>query len=246
MARPTTTEQRFILYVKTHNITKMKYLGKTESKDPHAYNGSGKYWKRHLKKYGYDYTTEILLVTKNKEEIKETGLFFSKLWNVVESKEWANLKLEEGDGGWSHINTKEDYLRRSESFKGDKNPMFGKRGEKSPIFGTKQSLDHKEKRIEKIKGRNHTEASKKLMSVNHTKKAIGMKWFHNPCTKHEKRFFIGLEDAGYLPGRISTPNTKGMKKYVNVNTGETKMFFPEEVDATIYKTKKDMLNGKTY
>lgn len=38
------------LYVKTHNITGLKYLGKTNNKDPHSYKGSGKYWILHCKK----------------------------------------------------------------------------------------------------------------------------------------------------------------------------------------------------
>lgn len=88
------------LYVKTHNKTGLKYLGKTTSKDPYSYPGSGTYWSNHIKKHGYDCTTEILLATKDKEELKETGLFFSKLFNIVNSKEWANLKEESGDGGW--------------------------------------------------------------------------------------------------------------------------------------------------
>jgi hypothetical protein len=92
------------LYVKTHNRTNMKYLGKTSSKNPYTYKGSGKYWKNHIKKHGYDVTTIILLCAKCEKEISETGVFFSKLFNVVESKEWANLKEEKGDGGWDHIN----------------------------------------------------------------------------------------------------------------------------------------------
>lgn len=87
------------LYVKTHNKTGLKYLGKTVNKDPHRYTGSGKVWLRHLKKHGLDYTTQILLATEDKNELKETGLFFSRLWNIVESKEWANLMPESGDGG---------------------------------------------------------------------------------------------------------------------------------------------------
>lgn len=87
------------LYVKTHNITGFKYLGKTTSKNPHQYKGSGLVWKRHLEKHGYDYTTEILLATEDEKEIKETGIFFSNLFNVVKSKDWANLMEEQGQGG---------------------------------------------------------------------------------------------------------------------------------------------------
>lgn len=99
------------LYVKTHNKTGLKYLGKTNQKDYHSYTGSGVYWIRHLEKHGYDYTTEILLETENKEELKETGLFFSRLFNVVKSKEWANLQEEKGDGVSSEYARQENHRR---------------------------------------------------------------------------------------------------------------------------------------
>jgi len=86
------------LYVKTHNKTGLKYLGKT-TMNPEIYKGSGKYWLRHIKKHGDDISTQLLLVTELEEEIKETGVFFSNIWNVVESKEWANLMVETGTGG---------------------------------------------------------------------------------------------------------------------------------------------------
>lgn len=86
------------LYVKTHTKTGLKYLGKTVRKDPHKYTGSGKVWKRHLLKHGFTYTTQILLATEDKQELMETGLFFSKLFNVSGSADWANLIDERGDG----------------------------------------------------------------------------------------------------------------------------------------------------
>jgi hypothetical protein len=88
----------FYLYKKTHNKTGLKYLGYTK-KDPQKYLGSGVWWTRHLKEYGTDVTTEVLLVCGSKQEIKEKGRYYSELWNVVESDQWANLKIEEADGG---------------------------------------------------------------------------------------------------------------------------------------------------
>lgn len=87
------------LYVKTHNKTGLKYLGKTSKCDPYSYKGSGKYWVKHIDKHGYDVNTEILLATEDLTELKDTGIFFSKLWNIVESNEWANLMMETGTGG---------------------------------------------------------------------------------------------------------------------------------------------------
>lgn len=99
------------LYLKTHTKTGLKYLGKTTNKDPHKYYGSGKYWRRHLEKHGYNYTTEILHKSTNHEEIKEKGLYFSKLWNIVESIEFANLQEEKGDGVSSEFASQENNRR---------------------------------------------------------------------------------------------------------------------------------------
>jgi len=87
------------LYKKTHRITGLMYLGKTTAKDPHSYSGSGKYWKAHLNKHGFDYETEILKECVTNDEVKQWGEYYSELWNIVESSDWANLKSESGDGG---------------------------------------------------------------------------------------------------------------------------------------------------
>ena len=97
--------KKTILYVKTHNITGLKYFGKTTCKDPFEYRGSGKYWSRHIRKYGYDVTTEILGIFKDRIWLQLFSYEFSFINNIVESKDWANLKEENGlDGGWDSLN----------------------------------------------------------------------------------------------------------------------------------------------
>jgi hypothetical protein len=59
------------LYVKTHRKTGLKYLGKTNSRYPHKYSGSGIYWTNHLKEHGYDVKTEILHECQTNEELHE-------------------------------------------------------------------------------------------------------------------------------------------------------------------------------
>jgi hypothetical protein len=86
------------LYKKTHRNTGLNYLGKT-TQDPFKYKGSGTIWVRHIKKHGNDVDTVILKECATNEEVKSWGLYYSNLWNVVESKEWANIKPEEGEGG---------------------------------------------------------------------------------------------------------------------------------------------------
>lgn len=90
------------LYLKTHNKTGLKYLGKT-ARNPHTYKGSGKHWLRHIEKHGYDITTEILFETTDVEEFKRVAFETSKKLNVVESEEFANLVHEVGDGGANNV-----------------------------------------------------------------------------------------------------------------------------------------------
>lgn len=87
------------LYVKTHKITGLKYLGQTTEIDHFKYTGSGVYWKNHLKVHGFEHDTEIIKECQTKDEIRFWGEHYSNLWNVVESNDWANLKSESGEGG---------------------------------------------------------------------------------------------------------------------------------------------------
>ena len=92
------------LYKKTHNITELQYLGKT-TKDPFKYKGSGDYWVSHIKKHGYDVTTEIINECQTNDEVKYWGLYYSNLWNVVDDPNWANMRPEEGSGGATRTGT---------------------------------------------------------------------------------------------------------------------------------------------
>jgi len=61
------------LYVKTHNITGLKYLGQTSRSDVEIYPGSGKYWKRHIKKHGNNVCRYIITQCESLEEIRKWG-----------------------------------------------------------------------------------------------------------------------------------------------------------------------------
>lgn len=83
--------------VKQHNITGLKYLGQT-TKDPYTYKGSGVHWCNHLKVHGNDVSTEIIGTYETKEELKVAGIYYSDMWNVEASDDWANLWEEAGMG----------------------------------------------------------------------------------------------------------------------------------------------------
>ena len=95
------------LYKKTHKDTGLKYLGKTIANDPYSYPGSGVYWTHHLETHGKNVETEILQECQSEEELKYWGQYYSKLWNIVESNEWANLIEEAGPGGYWSAQSKE-------------------------------------------------------------------------------------------------------------------------------------------
>jgi len=93
-------ETKYYLYIKT-SPSGLKYLGKT-TKDPFTYLGSGKIWKRHIKKHNLttdNIKTEIVFETTDVEKLIKKGIELSILYDVVKSKEWANLREESGDGG---------------------------------------------------------------------------------------------------------------------------------------------------
>lgn len=87
----------YFLYVKTHSVTGLKYLGKTVQ-NPTKYKGSGKVWRQHLKEFGVSHVTEIIGTYSIKEELAKAGREYSKLHNIKESPLWANLIPETGGG----------------------------------------------------------------------------------------------------------------------------------------------------
>lgn len=86
------------LYIKTHNKTGLKYLGKTVQ-DPFTYKGSGKRWINHIKKHGNDVTTEVVGTYETIDDLRSDSIIISEKYNIVNSNEWANLRPETGDGG---------------------------------------------------------------------------------------------------------------------------------------------------
>jgi len=130
--------KKTFLYVKETPLG-LKYLGKT-TQDPYTYKGSGIYWNNHLKKNNFtinDIKTTILFETTNHNELKEMGLYYSELYNVVDNKKWANLKPEIGDGGGGKM--------KDEVKEKIKKTMKGKK-----LIWSEETI---KKRNEKLKGR---------------------------------------------------------------------------------------------
>ena len=162
------------LYIKTHRITGLKYLGKTSSKDPYSYPGSGKRWRTHLDKYGYDFDTEILLESNNPAEIKEAGVQYSNIWNIVEDINWANLKPESGDGGpFVHTEEAKEKIRKASKGKSNKyKGMTYEEIQKDPSKAKERKENHKKWMVENnpYRGKQHSEDAKEKMKESASKR----------------------------------------------------------------------------
>lgn len=143
----------YYLYIKTHEVTGLKYLGQTRRADPHLYKGSGEHWVNHLKKHGNLYRTEIIKECSSNEEVAFWGKYYSDLWDIVKSKEWANLIPEMG-GGWN--------------LQGDANPQKRKEIREKTSSGIKKYLENNPDRVEKWKQwRNSFWTLEKIKELNH-------------------------------------------------------------------------------
>ena len=126
------------LYVKQHRITGLKYFGKTSTKDPYVYLGSGLYWRRHLKVHGPNVETLTVWEFVDPKACEDFALKFSVDNQIVESCDWANMRPENGKDG---------KLPGSPGMKKEKNPNWGKTKECNSFYGKK----HKPETIELYK-----------------------------------------------------------------------------------------------
>jgi hypothetical protein len=150
--------------------------------------GSGKLWLRHIKKYGYDVTTEVVFQTEDSNEFKRVALEYSIKNNIVNSDIWANLILETGTGG-------DNPHSRSEQSK-----------EKS-----------KRTRIANNKSWKHTNESKLKISLAHKKYWNSSEAFSRKTKKHEfvgppkpKGFILNNDRT------IQCPHCKDIGQYRNM------------------------------
>jgi hypothetical protein len=88
------------LMIKKCMNTGLKYLCKTSGKkSPYLYKGSGIRWLNHIKKHNSYIITCIIGEYYTNKELTEAGIYYSKLYNVVDDYTWANLTEEKGTGG---------------------------------------------------------------------------------------------------------------------------------------------------
>ena len=169
------------LYIKKHNITGLKYFGKTTRSDPTRYKGSGVYWSDHLKVHGNDVTTLWYQLYDSRELLCEEAMAFSTSHDIVNSPEWANLIPEDGVGGWQpgHQHSEESkqkmiLAQKNRTSPRKRSPMSEETKEKIRIAIQNKgprSEETKQKLSTKNRGKTHTlEARKKISEAGKGRK----------------------------------------------------------------------------
>lgn len=170
------------LYIKQHSVTNLKYFGKTIS-NPFKYNGSGKLWKKHIKKYGKEHIKTLEVWSfDNQEMCTNFALKFSVDNNIVESKEWANIVPEKGKDGGNSIGRKCSLKTRR---KMSQNRPKGPSGKKWFNNGIIESFDLPENKPENFKfGRLYKSSEETKLKISKLFK--GKKLSKEAITKRSK------------------------------------------------------------
>ena len=154
------------LYIKQHNQTGLKYFGKTTRTDPYEYLGSGKYWKRHLAKHGDDVTTLWCYQYDNEQLLTEEAIAFSVMHDIVDSLEWANLKIETGiDGGANGPISNETRAKMSAASRRKYSELVG-------IENSKRQKEYFKNHTGHMTGKRHSDETKSKISESEKGKFV--------------------------------------------------------------------------
>ena len=163
------------IYVTENLINHKLYIGqKALTKKWKTYLGSGVMLRRAIKKYGKNnFKRYIINYACDEKELNNMEFIYTKLFNVVENKQWYNIIYGGGFAGLRGIKFSEEHRKNISKAKiGEKNPNYGKKyseeekqkmrhrvsGEKNAMFGKCGELSPNY-------GRKHSEETKKKMSL---------------------------------------------------------------------------------
>lgn len=211
------------LYVKTHNTTGLQYFGKTIS-NRKSYRGSGTYWLRHLAKYGNDVSTEIVGYFTDEIWCMLYALEFSEQNDIVNSREWANLMLEDGVSGGDTFSYKSAEEKQSTNEK--RRIAFNKLSDEEKAEYRLKNSNGVKKYIEENKDKRLQAALK----IRDKRKSNGTAW-HSNSTKEKigNNSKSGTDEvrkkiANTLTGRKNPKHSERMKTKTGLDNKNTRIF----------------------
>jgi hypothetical protein len=214
------------LYIKRHYITGLKYFGFTTKTNPFKYKGSGLYWIRHLNKYGSNFNTIEIWGFDDQELCTEFALKFSIENNIVESDEWANLKVEDAlpgrriKGFKTPLSVKSKISKTlTESYKSGKREKLKLCGELNSMFGKTHTTEAKykqsQKRLNKSWDEIYTSESKNIMLIGSKQRGIKL-------GQNNKGFVTCIDPKGETARVASDIFHSSNGYYVGVQSNEGK------------------------
>jgi hypothetical protein len=104
------------IYLWNNKINNMKYIGKCWGDPSSSYIGSGKYFRRAVKKFGIEnFERSILEYCLTKEELKNREQHWINHFNAAHNDQFYNISPNAGGG------------HHGADYNGEKNPMWGKK-----------------------------------------------------------------------------------------------------------------------
>lgn len=104
------------VYIWENKINGMKYIGKCQDTPDSNYIGSGKYFKRAVKKYGIEnFERTIIETCDNADELKDREKYWLDYYDAANSNEYYNISPNSGGG------------HHGADYKGKNNPMYGRK-----------------------------------------------------------------------------------------------------------------------
>jgi hypothetical protein len=124
------------VYLTTNKINNKKYIG-LSTKYLDEYLGSGVILIKAIEKYGSNNFNKIILQECNsKEELNNAEIYFIKLYDAVNDENFYNIS-----GGGTGGNLGEKVNKRiSDSVKGEKNGMYGKKHKKESMIKRTENI----------------------------------------------------------------------------------------------------------
>ena len=208
------------LYVKKCTHCGKLYFGRTKSKNPYKYPGSGKHWGKHIKKHSAKIETIKLWKFTDQERCTRFALRFSHFYKIHINKDiWFNWIPEDGKyQGLSkgsflafNVETQKYQITHEEQFKN--NPLLiGVNKDK------KWTEEQKEIRSKLYSGKGNPNYGKPSRQLSMYNKETKRKWVTNGYEDHlapldEAQKYI---ESGFWVGRTQS-NNKGKspkKKYL--------------------------------
>lgn len=128
-----------VIYCTTNLVNGKKYIGQDSKNDPN-YLGSGAYFSRALKKYGFhNFKKQILQDCIDVKDLNESEIYWINYFNAAESSLFYNLTL-----GGHGVRPNEEVRRKM---------SLSKKGKTSPRKGHKLPEKQKQEHSKKMKGK---------------------------------------------------------------------------------------------